>query len=129
MRTRQDLETYLLDSPYAVEEIASGTWMVRDRSQPPGETIVVRIEGELVVYRIKVLELARVKDRLGLFECLLSLNASDLAHGAYAIADEHVVITNAQRLDTLDVEELRATIDDFVLAVQNHHSTLARYCA
>ena len=128
MRKQQDLESYLLDSPYAAEEVADGTWLVRDPSQP-GENIVVRVEGELVVYRMKVLDLGKVKDQPGLFEHLLSLNATDLAHGAYAIADEHVVITAAQRLDTLDFEELRATIDDFLLAVQNHHTALARFCA
>lgn len=128
MRTRQDLETYLLDSPYACDEVADGTWLVRDPGQP-GENIVVRVEDDLVVYRLKVLSLERVSDRTGLFECLLRLNASDIAHGAYALADGHLVLTAVHQLGTLDEEELRATVDDFVLAVQNHHSTLQRFCA
>lgn len=128
MRTRQDLETYLLDSPYACDEVADGTWLVRDPGQP-GENIVVRAQDDLVVYRLKVLTLDKVKDRPGLFECLLTLNASDIAHGAYALADGDVVLTAAQPLSTLDEAELRATVDDFVLSVQNHLSTLQRFCA
>lgn len=128
MRTHQDVERYLQESPYAHEELSEGTWLVRDPSQP-GERIVVRVEDDLVVFRLKVLELASVLKREALYEALLRLNASDMAHGAYALSGEHVVLTSAHRLDTLDPEELRATLDDFTLAVQNHHEALSAYCA
>ena len=39
------------------------------------------------------------------------------------------ILTNAHRLQTLDEEEFRASVDDFVLAVQNHHELLKTFCA
>ncbi|MDD9940700.1 MAG: hypothetical protein OXU20_06530 [Myxococcales bacterium] len=128
MRTQQDLEKYLFDSPYASEEVADGTWLVRDPSQPE-DTIVVRAEDDLIVYRLKVLSASQIKDAPGLHKRLLQLNGADIAHGAYALVNGDVVITAVARLDTLDAEELRSTIDDFVLAVQNHRATLKGYCA
>lgn len=127
MRTRQDLESYLMASSYLCDEIAEGTWVVRDPQQP-GERIVVRVEGDLVVLRMNVMALSRVARREALFETLLSLNASEMVHGAYALANEHVILTNAHRLQTLDEEELRATVDDFALAVRNHHGLLKAFC-
>ena len=128
MRTRQDLERYLMASAYLCDEVAEGTWVIREPQQPE-ERIVVRVEGDLVVLRLNVLPLARVGQREALFEKLLSWNASDMAHGAYAISNDQVILTAAHRLETLDEEELRASIDDFVLAVQNHHGLLKAYCA
>lgn len=128
MRTRQDVENYLLTSPYACEEVADGTWLIHDRSQPE-DTIVLRIEGELVVYRLKVLDASHIKDPAGLYKRLLELNGSDMAHGAYALSEGNVVLTSVARLGTLDPEELQSMVDDFILAVQNHHRELKAFCS
>lgn len=127
MGTRQDLESYLMASSYLCEELADSTWVVRDPSQPE-DRIVVRLEDNLVVLRLNVLSLSAVQNRGALFEALLRLNASDMAHGAYALAGEQVVLVSAHRLDTLDEEELRSSVDDFILAVQNHHAVFKTHC-
>ena len=128
MRTQEDLESYLMSSSYLCEVLSEGTWLVRDPSQPQ-DRIVVRVEGELVVLRLKVLELSAVVRREGLFEQLLRFNSSEMVYGAYALSGDHIVLTSAHRLATLDDEELRASVDDFVLAVQNHHGALRAFCA
>lgn len=128
MRTLEDLESYIASSGYLHEQVASGTWIVRD-PDVRGERIVVHAEADFVVFRLKVLTLDGVKDRAGLFEHLLTLNASDLSHGAYALVDGAVVLTNAHRLATLDLEEFRGTVDEFTLAVATHRDELSRFCA
>lgn len=128
MRTRQDLESYIDSSDYLHEEVADGTWLLRDRDMP-GERIVVRADEAFVVFRLKVLAPDAIKDRPGLFEHLLGLNANGLSHGAYALVDGAVVLTNVHRLDTLDLEEFRGTVDEFTLAVATHRDQLSRFCA
>ncbi|MFW6050552.1 MAG: YbjN domain-containing protein [Myxococcota bacterium] len=125
MRTREDIEAYLLRSGLPHEEIGEGTWLVHD--QGSGERIVVRLTQELVLFRVKVMELGRVREREKLFERLLELNASEMVHGAYGLADGAVVLTCVMRLANLDYEEFQGTIDDFSLALTNHYETLASF--
>ena len=125
MRTREDIEAYLMRSALPFEEIKADTWLVRDRDE--GETIVVRIAGPLVVFRVKVMELEAASDKENLFAKLLDLNASEMVHGAYGIADGAIVLTCALRMENLDYSEFQGTIDDFGLALSNHYEQLAQY--
>lgn len=128
MRTRDDIEMYLQRAAQPYREIAEGTWAVEDASQP-GERVVIRIEDELVVFRLKIVDLPRVTDRAGLFETLLALNGKDLLHGAYGTLDDAVYLTCTLHLENLDYNELAGTLDDFFLAVARHRSGIARFCA
>jgi Tir chaperone protein (CesT) family len=74
-----------------------------------------------------VLELREVADRAALYEELLRLNASDLAHGAYGISDGAVVLTCTLRIENLDYNELQAVLDDFSLALANHYERLTKF--
>lgn len=126
MRTRDDIQTYLNGSGFGHEEVAEGTWLVRHGSD--GEHIVVRVEEDLLLFRLKVLERSRIKDENGLYQELLTLNAGEMIHGAYGLADGAVVITAAMLLATVDMAEFRNTIEDFTLAFQNHREVLASFC-
>lgn len=126
MRTREDIESYLVRAGLGHEELEDSMWKVRDRDS--GETIVVSLAGTLLLFRVKVLELTKVKgSREKLFEKLLELNAEEMVHGAYGIADEAVVITCTLRLENLDYTEFQGTIDDFSMALTNHYETLAPF--
>ena len=127
MRTREDIEAYLIRSGLPHEEVEENTWIVHDSSQT--ENIVVRLAGPLVVFRLKVLELADVKDGDKLNTKLLELNAQDMVHGAYGIADGSIVVTCALRVENIDYNEFQGTIDDFTLALTNHYETLSAFRA
>jgi hypothetical protein len=60
---------------------------------------------------------------------LLRLNATDMVHGAYAVDGKHVVIIDTLEGDTLDVEELQASIEAISVAVAQQHGMLAKYPA
>jgi hypothetical protein len=58
---------------------------------------------------------------------LLELNASDLVHGSYGIAEGAVVLTEALELSHLDYEEFRASYEGMTLALAEHLKELAAY--
>ena len=125
MRTREDIEAYLMRSTLPFEEVSADTWLIRDRDE--GETIVVRIAGSLVVFRVKVMELDAASDKEKLFQKVLELNAAEMIHGAYGIADGAIVLTCALRMENLDYSEFQGTVDDFGLALGNHYEQLAQF--
>lgn len=123
MRTREDIEAYLLRSGLPYEEIAPETWMVRETGGGAGP-IVIRFDGDIVLFRLKVLELSEQANREALYQRLLELNATDMVHGAYGIADGAVVLTCSLRAENLDFNEFVGTLDDFTLALTNHYESL-----
>jgi len=125
MRTREDIEAYFLRTGLGYEEVAPNTWVLRDPSF--GENIVVRVDSDLVVFRMKVLALEGVTRKQALFEKLLELNANEMLQGAYGIADGAVVITDTLRLENVDYNEFQATLDDFTMALSKHFETLSTF--
>lgn len=132
MRTREDIESYLLRSNLSFQEVGAqggadgeAIWLVRDPSS--GENVVLSLAGPYLLFRVKVMDLDEVEDRAGLFERLLELNANDMIHGAYGIADGALVLTAALPLENLDYNEFQGTVDDLTMALTNHYETLAAY--
>ena len=66
-------------------------------------------------------------DREQLYEELLRLNAEDLVHGAYALEGDHVILIDTLEVDTMDLEELRASFEAIGLALVQHYKVLGRY--
>ena len=125
MRTREDIESYLMRAGLPYRELEPDMWMIHDSGA--GENIVLRLTGPLILFRLKVFELAQAKDKEQLYQRLLEFNAADMVHGSYGIADNAVVITCALRLENLDYNEFQGTIDDFSMAITNHYAALAMF--
>jgi hypothetical protein len=128
MRTREDIEAYLSRSGHPHREVAHDMWLVTDPSDAH-EHIVVRMADEMVLFRLKVLELDRLEPtkREAFFEQVLRLNATDMMHGAYGIADGDLIITATLRLEYMDFNEFSGALDDFIVAVTNHYPKLREY--
>jgi hypothetical protein len=128
MRTREDIEAYLSRSGHPHREVAHDMWLVTDPSDAH-EHIAVRMADEMVLFRLKVLELDRIDPakREAFFEQLLRLNATDMMHGAYGIANGDVIMTATLRLEYMDFNEFSGALDDFILAVTNHYPKLREY--
>ncbi len=130
MRTREDIEAYLNRSNHPHKEVAEGTWLVSDPSDAR-DSIVVRVTDGLVIFRMKVLELAKVAEgsKAHLYESLLRFNAEDMVHGAYGIVDGDLVIVATLRLENLDFNEFSGTLDDFSMALTKHYPQLRELVA
>ncbi len=132
MRTREDVEAYLAKSPYPFRELEESTWLVQDRSGAR-ENIVVRLSGDIVLFRVNVIDLASIdaSRREELFAMLLELNASDMLPGADGVAKSDaggkVLLTSAMRLEDLDYSELVGTLDDFSMALAKHYDRIAKF--
>lgn len=127
MRTREDIESYLMRSNLSFKAVGDGEdiWLVRDTSS--GENVVVSLTGPLVLFRVRVMELEAVEAREGLFEKLLVLNAEEMVHGAYGIEQNHIVLTAGLAIENLDYNEFQGVVDDITLALTNHYETLAAF--
>ncbi len=130
MVTREEIEGFLdkLSSEgTSYTEVDKGMWVVR----PGGEMdfdIVVHYEPPVVVLRVKVMPLpGESADLAALTRRLLELNATDLLHGAYGIADDAIVLTEALELAHLDYEEFLAAFESMTLSLATHLRELAAY--
>ena len=126
MRSREDIESYLARAEVQYEVVGDdGMWLVHDSSL--GENIAIKAAGPLLLFRVKVLDLAGVSDRAALFEELLKLNATDLVHGSYGISDDAIVLTCTLEIENLDYNELQAVLDDFSVALAKHYEPLTKF--
>ena len=125
MNPKEKIESYLVKMSLTFQEVAPGSWIVRDTSKSL-ENLLVILSEPLVILRIHVMDVpAAGKEKL--FEELLRLNATDMVHGAYAVDGKSVIIIDTLESETLDMEELEASIDAIGLALAQHYRTLSKY--
>lgn len=123
MKTREDVESYLMNLGIPYEPLGPDLWTIKPEAQ---ENLVVSIAGPVVVFRIKVMELPRA-NREALYETMLRLNATEMVHGAFGVEDKAVVITDALALENLDFNEFQSVVDDIMLAVGKHYPQLSKF--
>lgn len=123
MRTREDVESYLIRIGQPYEEIREGLFVIKDLYE---DNIVVSVVPPIVVFRLKMMPIPGAR-REELYGELLRLNSSDLLHGAYAIEEDAIVLTASLQLENLDFNEFQAVVDEFTMAVSNHRERLARF--
>ena len=123
MRTREDVESYLIRIGQPYEEVREGLFVIKDVYE---DNIVVSLSPPIVVFRLKVLPVPPNR-REDFFRELLTLNVGDLVHGAYGIEGDNVVLTASLQLENLDFNEFQAVVDEFTMAVSNHRERLGRY--
>ena len=122
MKSAEDIESYLMRMGVPAETIKPGIWLVKI----DGSALVVSIAGPVVAFRLKVMDLPRT-GREELYRTLLSLNTTEMVHGAFGLEGDTVVMVHALALENLDLNEFQAVVDDMSLAVAKHHSHLARF--
>ncbi len=126
-RTHEDIERYVLASHIPSEQVASGTWVLRDPSWQ-GAQIVVHHAEPLVIYRVKCAEVPTAMSterQARLFRHLLELNASEMLQGAYALEGDNVVAVEVMQVENLDQNEFNAAVDSLTQAILDHREELA----
>jgi len=122
MKSAEDVESYLLRMGVPYEGVNPGMWLVKTDGPP----IVISLAGPVVAFRLKVMDAPKT-GREELFRTLLTLNTTEMVHGAYGLEADAVVIVHALEMENLDLNEFQAVIDDLSMAVAKHQPQLARY--
>jgi hypothetical protein len=122
MKSVEDVESYLLrmDTPH--DKINPGIWLVKVDNRP----LAVSIAGPVVAFRRKVMDLPK-GSREDLYRTLLTLNTTEMVHGAFGLEGEAVVLVHALELENLDFNEFQAVIEDMSMAIGKHHPVLSRF--
>jgi hypothetical protein len=124
MKSAEDIESYLMRMGVGYETIKPGIWLVKI----DGSSLVVSIAGPVVAFRLKVMEMPRA-GREELYRTLLSLNTTEMVHGAFGLEGDTIVLVDALELENLDLNEFQAVVDDMSMAVSKHMANLSRFAA
>ena len=118
MVTREDLESFLIRLDVEYQELEEGMFLVRTRNG--GYPLVISYSPPLLILRMKVMDLPDGAGNEALYRTLLELNASDVVHGAYGIEDGELIISDTLELETLDFQEVQASVESIQLAASGH---------
>ena len=119
------IENLLVSLSLTYEKIDNQTWLIDDREKGI-ENILIILETPIVIIRAQVTGIPPNNTET-LFEELLRLNQSDLMHGAYALDGNDIILINTLVIQTLDQEELQATLDSISLAIVEHYEKLTKF--
>ena len=122
MKSAEDVESYLLRTGVTYETVKPGIWLLSVDGQG---RLAVSIAGPVVAFRLKVMDLPS-GERAELYRTLLSLNTTEMVHGAFGLEGDAVVVVHALELENLDLNEFQAVVDDMSMALAKHQSSLAR---
>ncbi|MDH4128408.1 MAG: YbjN domain-containing protein [Spirochaetota bacterium] len=119
------INDFFLELGMSTETIANGMWVIRDEFENI-ENIVVSLEEPIVIFRVKLMKIPTT-NREQFYEKLLTMNASSLVHGAYAIENGNVVIVDTLQSENLDLNEFQASIESLSLAIAQDYKQLSQY--
>ena len=128
MISKEKIESYMTKLSLSFSEVAENTWVIND-TEKGLENVFVVSSDPVVLVRVKVMDLTPEYKKSELYEELLILNASDLIYGAYALEENSVILQNALKGETMDLEEFQETLDAITLALVQHYKILNKYRA
>jgi hypothetical protein len=125
MKTREDIESYLLKMGAVHEDLGGDIWRLREGGL---ENLMISLAGPIVVFRQKIMDVPSTQ-REALFETLLRLNTTELFYCAFGIEGSAIVIAGALALENLDFNEFQAVIDEIGMAVSKQYPVLSKFRA
>jgi len=120
MATRQDIELFFDKCNFPFEELSDELWRV-ESPEDRVSNIIVQLAGPIIIVTIRLFRVPEKSDA-SFFRKLLELNATEIAHGAYAIdADDYVILVDTLQIENLDKNELKSSIQSIAFnAVQSY---------
>lgn len=127
MSANAKVEGYMINLGMTFEQIDENSWIINDEENGLEQVAVITAD-PLLIFRVNVMDIPDNK-REEFYEKLLTLNAADLVHGAYALEDDKVILVDTLELETMDIEEFQASLDAIGLALAQHYPLLSEYRA
>jgi hypothetical protein len=125
MQGLSKVEVFLIDLGISYQEVSKGAWLIEDEAKGLPKMVVNHTD-PIVVLRADVMRVP-AKKREELFSTLLRLNGSDFLHGAYALDGDEVVALDTLEYETMDKNELRASIEAMAFALSQHYPLLSQF--
>jgi len=130
MVSREDLESFLVRlgaEGASYSEVEPGMFVVRPGGTPDAQ-VVCHLTPPVLLLRMNVMAVPENAEAAAkLSRRLLELNATDLVHGAYGIAGNDIILTEALELANLDFSEFLAAYESMTLALASHVRELALF--
>lgn len=125
MTLKDKLESYLIDLNVQYDQKEGNLWVISDDERSL-QNVLVTIDDPVVTITVNVMEVPG-NNKEQFYEKLLTLNATDMIHGAYAIEGDNVVLVDTLEGETMDLEELQASLEAIGLALTQHYPVLSEY--
>lgn len=125
MDTLDKIEEYLIDLGISYQELSPTAWLIEDEEKGIPATVASHA-GPIIMIRAEVMQVPS-SGREELFAKLLSLNSSDLLHGAYALDGDKIVILDTLEYEGMDKTEFGASLEAMGFALAEHYPVLSRF--
>lgn len=125
MEALDRVEQFLIELDISWQELSPSAWLIDDESKGL-PSMVISHAGPIVMIRVDVMPLP-AENREELYTLLLSLNATDLLHGAYGLDGDKVIILDTLEYEGMDKTEFGASLEAMGLALQQHIPLLSRF--
>ena len=123
MIKNEDLEIFMDKCGFPYERLEEGLWKV-DVPEDRVQGIVVSHEPPVLVLEIRLMRVPENADA-AFFRRLLEANVQDVTHGAFGIEDEYVILLDRLQSETLDLGELKASIQSLSFSVVQYYKEFA----
>ena len=125
MVTQNDIEIYLDDCGFPFEQVSDGVWKVESTDNNV-DNIIMSYEDPILLLRVNLMKVPEA-GREAFYERLLTLNATEIPHGAFGIENDIVVVIDTLQVENLDRNELQASLDSIGFTVAQYYSELKEY--
>lgn len=127
MSTAETMEGYLIRSGIEYDLVDEGLYVLHDDVEGV-DNIAIHVMDPVVLFTVRLMDLpADAEAKCALYERLLTLNASDLVSGAYAVEAGSVIMTETLQAENLDYNEFQAAVDTLTLAITEHYQELKKF--
>ncbi|HMR09186.1 MAG TPA: hypothetical protein PKA88_25575 [Polyangiaceae bacterium] len=118
-----DLQALLIRLDRRYDRVEDGTFLV---SMGGGQApVALRLAPPVLVAQVEVGPAPKGQGvESNVFRMLLEKNATDLVHASYGLDGEHIMLSAALELESLDMNELEAVLADMGMALSEHVPSL-----
>jgi len=124
MRTKEDVEQFMIDMDLSYEEIREGFYHVNDELEDINDIYVI-FTPPIVTFMVRLMPVPAEKKE-EFYELLLELNGQMIA-GAYSIENGTVCLSDTLQTENLDFNEFQASLESIATALIEDYPQLAMY--
>lgn len=124
MRTKEDIEQYMLDMELEFEETSEGVYHIFDDLDDIND-IYVLYTPPIVTFIVRLMDVPK-DNHEAFFRKLLELNG-ELVAGGYSLEGDKVFISDTLQTENLDFNEFQASVESIATALVEDFPTLKAF--